>query len=749
VTATSALLLLCAVALVFTVSGRLLVGALRLRWLLPLEPARAAGSAILGTASCVVVFDRLSAAGLSAPRALAVLALGHAGLLAAVIARGELRVLRPRGRPAGWIALVVAVAVASVLALLPVFATNGYAIVNDTYAYCAFSEWLQGHGFGIPGAYDPTSPVSSIPVQWQQWGFPLGAAYALALVQASTGSPSLVLYPVVSAWGLLLGLGGVWLAARWALRLPTAWAAGASIAFALLPHPGYWAHHNGFLSQTYAVPVLLLAIATTARVERARCRIASAVGLLSVLAASLLAVYLPFLPLIGAAAGAAALAGLRRVPRGRGRVRCVALHASTAAIFLALAGLDLGPLLRGLPTLAVVQVGYSVPMSFSSFLSFAVGTGPFIPGLPVGPERWAVQIVATGIVVVLAALGLAQACRRRGASLLAVAAVLGALVGNYALVAHDPWTGHTGHTWNVFKAVQWAFPVVLLLQAAGAALLARWRGGRALLAAAFAVLLALSGVHWSWSETLGRRMRSVVMTEQPLQALPSMRSRLASLPAGTLLVLGRPARTSAWLAPYIALLAYPRRIVGDWSGSASIPLPEAVTKRAFAESLARIGAPDVVVLRAGVPPPIDARGAEDLEGGLARLLDLSRPRLVQLAPIREVLYERGRALLRVGPPRSQLDLVFFSARPVSTDLQIAGPSAGASASLAVQLIPGTPRGRARRAALERARTSPLRAGSPAGARAELSFGAGLSTVVLSARSGSTAEIKDVFAAAHP
>jgi hypothetical protein len=749
-TSLSALALLGAVAVAFTVSGRLLVAALRLRWLLPFEPTRAAASTVLGTAFCVVAFDRLSGAGTPAPRILVLLALAHAGLLAVAVGRGELRALRPVGRASGWIGLLAAASLAGALALLPILRASGYHVANDTYTYCAFSEWLQDHAFGVRASYDPGSPVSAIPVQWQEWGFPLGASYALALVRAATGSLAVAVYPVVSAWSMLLAACAIWVSTRWVLRLSPAWAVAAAGGFALLPHPGYWAHHNGFLSQTSAVPALLLAIATAARIERSRRRIASAVAVLSVLAAYLLAVYLPFLPLAGGAALAGALAGLRRAPGGPARVRCIALHASTAALFVALAGLNLGPLLRGLPILSAVTVGYAIPLSASGFLSFAVGTRLFAPGFRIAAPSWPLPLVATGAAILLAGLGLAQASRRRHVSLLAVAAILASLVGYQAIVARDPWSGHTGHTWNVFKAVQWAFPVTLLLQVAGAARLARWPGGRAILLGLPVLLSFHSAVHWRWSEALGRRMRNVIMAEQPLRALPGIQRRLASLPPGTLLLLGRPARASAWLAPYAALLAYPRPIVGDWVGSAANPLPGEAMLPAYEASLARIGAPDVVVLRAGVPDPIDARGAQILGGGMARLLDMGRPRLVQVAPVREAAPERGQAPLRVGSHSSMghLNLVFFSARELGADLQIAGRSNASRLSLVVQVVPGIPSGRALRAALEEALPATLSGASPQVARARLRFGPGLSTVVLSSRSGSTVEIDDVATVAQ-
>jgi hypothetical protein len=745
-TFTSALVLLGAIGFVFTLSGRLLVGALRLRWLLPFEPTRAAASAILGTVACVVVFDRLSGAGMHAPRIVVLLALGHAGLLAAVVVRGELRSLRPVGRPGAWIGLLAAASLMGGLALLPLLRTSGYNILNDTYTYCAFSEWLQGHAFGIPAHYDATSPMSAIPIQWQEMGFPLGASYVLALVQACTGFLSVVVYPVVSAWGMLLALGGIWVVTRWALRLRPACAVAGAYAFALLPHPGYWAHHYGFLSQTYAVPALLLAIAVMTRAARGRRGSLSTAVLLALLAAYLLAVYVPFLPLLGAAGLAWVVTSLPRVRAGRFLIRWLWLHAATGALFLLLAGLDLGPALRGLPILATVSVGRPIPLSPVEFLFFAMGTGGLDAGLRLLAPPWPVHSMATAAAVFLAALGLTQATRRpRSAPLLAVLAILGALVGYYALVARDPWSGQTGHTWSVFKAVQWAFPLTFLLQVAGAARLARWPGGRAVVLVLAVAPLSLSTTHWAWGEELGLRMRQVILAKQPLPELPRVKRAFDSLPPGTLLFLGWPASQSVWLAPYAALLAYPRPIVGDWAGSASM----IATSRVYAASLARIGKPGVVPLRWGIPPSVDPAGVEPLGGSFARLVDLDRPRLVHVVYMRGAPPEGAGASLQVGPGRlrGRLKLVFFSPRELEADLRLVGGAEASTLSLAFQVVPGAQDGRALQAAMKKAPPLMVSGASPLLARVK--FGAGLTTVILTPPSGSVAKLRDVAVAARP
>ena len=99
--------------------------------------------------------------------------------------------LRPRGRPRAWLALLAPVTATTVVALLPVLRTGGFAIGNDTYTYCAFSEWLQRHGFSEPCRLDPFSPVTGVPWLWQRLHYDLGIAHLLALVQAGRGGAGL------------------------------------------------------------------------------------------------------------------------------------------------------------------------------------------------------------------------------------------------------------------------------------------------------------------------------------------------------------------------------------------------------------------------------------------------------------------------------------------------------------------------------------------------------------------------------
>jgi hypothetical protein len=158
----------------------------------------------------------------------------------------------------------------------------------------------------------------------------------------------------------------------------------------------------------------------------------------------------------------------------------------------------------------------------------------------------------------------------------------------------------------------------------------------------------------------------------------------------------------------------------------------------------------VVVLRVGVPPWIDGEGAEALGGGMARLVDVRRPRLVHLTYLRGAAPEVAGASLQLGPGdlRSRLSLVFFSPHEVEADLRMIGRADAGTLLLACQVVPGAMRVRALEAALTQAPTSTLSGPSPLAAQLRLKLGQGLTTVVLSSPSGGAAKLSDVAVVAR-
>ena len=669
------LLLVAALALVSLLAGRLVVGGFGGDLLRCLDPAGAAGSLVLGAAVLTLLSIGLSAVGFPTPPHVALVPAFLLVPLAVAWKRRRLDVLRPHGPAPAWLAFLVPVAATAVVALLPVLRTNGFAIGNDTYTYCAFSEWLQHHAFSETCRLDPFSPVTGIPWLWQQLHYDLGIAHLLALVQAAVAAPvSLLVYPATAAFGMVAAAASLFLAARGILRLGSAWAGGTALVFAVAPHAFYWGHHNGFLQQTYALAVLLLGVVLLARAARPP-RLAPGNAVVAALPfVFLLAVYLPLLPALGLVGALALVQAFRRARRRGAKRRFAAWTGGMVALFVLLGLRDLvGVALRMRGHLTDVAGGH-VPLTAVEFFQFALGARVLAPGsTSVDSLPWtALNRGLTPLYLGLALYGLGLALRReRSRGLAAVGVLFGLAIAYYGLAVEDPWKHRLGHTWNVLKLCQWSYPVVLLLASLGLRALVRRARPQARLAAASLALLvplSLAGAHWDWSALLGLTMREVLPGSRPLEELAGLKSRVQSLPPGTLLVVGRPANVNRWLGAYTGLLAYPRAIVGDWADSASASTSPA-GDRLYERALARWDDPRVVPIVAGFEP-FRAGEVEELGGGFARLPRLTRPMVVHVVNPSGLGHDdtSGRPLFSMG--RGRTKIVVFSPTTATADLRL-------------------------------------------------------------------------------
>jgi hypothetical protein len=709
---------LAALLAVLLVLGRTLVGALRFRPLLRFTPLNAAGSAVVGLAALTVAYAWLTAAGLSA-RAVAALVPLLALSLAFVGRRTWPALLRPRGPLVHWLAVAAIAATAGVLGLLPVLRGASFAVDNDVHTYCALSEWLQEHGFHSPAAWDPESPATYFPELWQRTGDPLGAVFPLALVQVASRAPSsLAAYPPTAAAGLALAALAVAFLARRALRLSVAASLLAGWLLALVPSPVHWGHHEGFLQQTLALPALLVSLALLGRpggLVRAR---SSSAWLLAGLLAFLVLVYLPFVPLFLAAALAPALLVARRAA-GAARGRSFLLWLGLAAL-LALA-LSMGALVRAprrIGTMTGAVPGVHIDLTLGGFAETALGAR--LPGW--GPS------VVWPVLLALALAGLPRLVRPpRAGSVLGALALLVAALAYFALVAKDPWTHATGHTWSVFKLIQWGYPLVLLAEVSGLAwLLGRAKGNeRAGLLAAGLLALAWLPSYWSWSGDLGRSLQRLFGSPRPLDTLRAAKEELRTLPGGPLLVVNRPADVDPWLGIYGALLAYPRPIVADWEGSVDIRADRGPEPwRARLRELGDDRGPAPVVLG----PSTDARGLRALGGGFALLPDLE-PRLLQIRNPDDLRGLEDRPPFYLGRGRTKLAIFSGSARAVEVVAELEGRR---PAAVVVAVLGPALAGQSWRTAVQGASERPVPLAPDRTLRLPLDLEPGLTRIVLRA-----------------
>jgi hypothetical protein len=735
VTFAGALLIVAALTLVSALTGRLVVGGFGADLLRRFDPPGAAGSLILGAAVLTLLTIDLSAVGLPTPPHVLLVPALLAVPLAAAWKRRRLQTLRPRGPARAWLAMLIPLAATAIVSLLPVLRTNGFSIGNDTYTYCAFAEWLQHHGFSETCRQDPFSPVTAIPALWQRLHYDLGIAHLLALVQAATRAPvSLLAYPATAAFGMVTVAAGVFLAARHVLRFNAVWAGGTALVFGVVPHALYWGHHNGFLQQTYALAVLLLGVVLFARSARPRQWTSGNAVLAAVLFAFLLGVYLPLLPALGFVGALALVRAFRQARRRRAERRFARWAGLVAALFVLIGLRDLVGVVQRLRGFMTDEAGGHIPFGAVEFFQFAVGTRILAPGwVSIESFPWTeLNRALAPVYLALALYGLSRALRReRSGGLGAVFALLFLATLYYGFIVHDPWKHRVGHTWNVFKLCQWSYPFTLLLAALGLrALVRRARPGVRAVVSGVVLLapLSLAPAHWDWSDRLGLTMREVLPGERPLEQLPVLKRRIQALPAGTLLVVGKPANVNRWLSAYTALLAYPRAIVGDWSDGASTAGGGTAL---YEQTLTRWNDPLVVPIVAGTEP-FQAGELETLGGGYARLPRLTRPLVVHVVNPSGLGHDdtSGRPFFSMG--RGRTKIVVFSPATAGAELHLSlRPYPGRPGTrLLVFQAAGDYSHRGVRLVSEGAPVAAVALGGERGLRIPLELRAGLSTVVL-------------------
>jgi HAMP domain-containing protein len=734
VTGAQALWLVAAIAATALLAGRLFLGGFGAELFRRFDPAGAAASLVVGTAELTLLSVSLSGVGFPTRDVLPLVGALQLAPLALAWRRRRLQALRPRGRALEWATLLVPAVLAAGLGLLPVLRASGFSFGNDTYTYCAFSEWLQQHAFSETCRSDPQSPVTAIPALWQSERYDLGIAHWLALVQAAVRPATvLTVYPSTSAFGLVLLVAAVWLAARQLLRLDAAWAGAAALLAAAVPHGLYWGHHNGFLQQGYALPVLVFGLVLLARVSaRASWRPGTA-ALLALPFAFLVSVYLPLLPAFGFAGSVAAAAAVLRARRS-GRTRRLLAFVGFVAVGIALfAARDVLGALSPLHGFATHVAGGHVPMSAAEFLQFAIGTFVPAPGwVNVEVAPWsALNRALTPLYLALVLVGLWYAARRPRTRPLAAAAGLLLLGAAYfALAVKDPWSGLRGHTWNLLKLAQWGWPLALLLAVLGARRLAPRRPPWRFAALALAVLLPASQVstHGPWSRTLGQAMREI-LPGTTLERLPALKQRVHDLPPGILLVVGRPVNAHRWLGTALALLAYPRAIVADWTDGASVSNHPTGGDELYARLVEHWRDPRVVAVVAGYVP-FQPGGVEPLGGGLARLTVHDEPLLVHVVNPSGLTTSAGAPSFDIGKGRTKLVIFAPAAARAELALTLAPYAGRPGKRLLVFQSAEDYSHRAVRLASEGTAVAAAALGGETSLLIPLELGAGLGTVIL-------------------
>jgi len=221
-----------------------------------------------------------------------------------------------------------------------------------------------------------------------------------------------------------------------------------------------------------------------------------------------------------------------------------------------------------------------------------------------------------------------------------------------------------------------------------------------------------------------------VLPGTTLAGLPAVRERLQGLPAGTLLVVGRPVNAHRWLGAATALLAYPRAVVADWDEGASVSNHPQGGEALHTRLLERWDASHVVPIAAGFVP-FQAGVAEELGGGFARLLEGPQPLIVHVANPSGVTREpSGRPSFGVGTGRTKVVVFAKAAGPAELGLTLRPYRGRPGTRLVAFLAGGDYHHRSVRLASEGPPIATLPLAGETSLRLPLDLPRGLATVVL-------------------
>jgi hypothetical protein len=654
--------------------GRLLAASLGIRLLRRAGPESLLASAFLGTGFLMLAYGWGSYAGLPARGCLLLVGLILAALVAWLAARRRLgeAIRRPTGGAAGGLIVLALIAQAAV-SLLPLAMKSSRLIHGDNALYFGPAEWLQGHGFGTtPPPDDPAQPIVWNVRGLHRMDHRMGPMFLLALMRAAVPfRVAAELYPAVLAWGGALNIAGVFLLARWALRVPRFPAAAGAVAVAIACNSLTYSEAAGFFCQVYGTGLLAFGLALLSRLPAPanwRPGHAALLGIVLPAQASAYSEVLPVLALATLGVGGYALwrarrsgwhtfaapAGPRGAPRGNGGRESMA-HPSLAAHS---PWSHLGRLFRfaGLSLLAVVLFGNWECVRAARgvlFMTRLNGVGSHIPWGPAEYARFALGFFASPafldpshtvparedwITCALAGaaclVGVGVALRhRRGLALGVAGLVFAGLAAYFGLRAHDPWTGAVGHTWNLFKLSKWSFALVAPFQVAGLAALVR-RLHRpqlvTLLACAALACLALP-IQWQFGRLVVGEVHAHSGPAR-LSDLGRLCRRIDSHAPRRLYLASAP--TTGWERWLPAFLLCPRPFANGWKGSEMFETPEAMADRPDAFE------PGTLYLLHGVPPfspPLERLPFE------YSILDGSRPVLFHVENVNGVEGRLGSA----------------------------------------------------------------------------------------------------------
>jgi hypothetical protein len=612
-------------------TGRAMAGVFRIRMLRRPTPENWMASLFLGTAVLTLGFGTCSYLGLRALPATAV----TAALCAALTALRAL--MRPAFAPPPgrrWLAgaAVAAPCLLGVVATLsPLIAGDTFSFHNDAWFYSDVADWLQSHGYADDCPPEPQDPMSECIGTIKRTHHRMGPMFLLALVRSVSPVPrSLYVFPAVMAWGVALGIAGVYLLCRWSFRCSPGCAFTAALLTAGV-NPLSYSAGNGFFCQVYGTAALSFGLAVLGRLYARTHWTFGGAALFATAAALLVSVYSELSPFLAAAALAyLPAAGLYAWRAGYLR-RFLGFAGCVVALLISFAHVELVRAARSVLIMASLNgVGFHLNWSGLDYWSFAIGAREFDRA-----RWWSLTAAALGTALLIVGVARSARARRAWPALQGLLA-LAALAAYFHWCARDPWTHAIGHTWNQFKLCKWSYALIVAAQAAGLHHVLRLgvfrrelprrvavaaggravillssarpasRGGALLGAACLTILVASAAAHWAHAKTLASAYQALMNSKTPLNSTRSLRDRVRLLGVPSLYLIPQTDVTPCHFN-LIQYLIYPLKVSTGGTGE---PAPA-----------------DAVGLMVGAPPFTPYRKA--LPCGLFAV-DLQEPFVVRV-----------------------------------------------------------------------------------------------------------------------
>jgi hypothetical protein len=558
--------------------GRLVARIARLGWLDRFHPDVLPLQAALGTAVLTILCATSSHAGLGERRALVVVGLALAGLLLWSLRGRSQRRRRPRLRWSAWMPLAVALAVASVVGLLPVAWQHSFCPFSDAFYYDAVSDWLVGHAVSEPAPCSADRPALAVVRTFQDSGLRLGTSFLQSALTAALGAThALLLFYAVSCWGFLLLAGCLYSLARGPPRLAP-WVASAAVCTTLcVPAGATHALQTGFQAQFYGLSALLTLLCVSSRLLRRANRTPAAMVVLGALLAWQASVYSELLPVALAVLGVWLWVAAGRSRGGRPRAAWARPLAIVAGTFAVLGNGEIRRALLALPMQWSTEPDVHIDLPTWSWLGLFSGTSTYPPLEGFDPPLNPLSLVVGPVVPVgLCLVGLLRRRTRFLASgTVAALTILGLLVVYASFIRRDPWSNQPPHTWSLLKLSEWAHPLIIVGAWAG---VSRWLRSRCAqrAAAGFALLLVLAGLplHASYSNMLSFwPMQLFTGSDRPLDELERLCDGMAQVSRRMMYVVTRPQLTDPSFVELLGYLTIGGRATGLWTGCRYIYMP--------------------------------------------------------------------------------------------------------------------------------------------------------------------------------